>query len=110
MTYFLKIWKYYKVFQHSPLGHSEPLHEQYFQMESAPDLQMTIVLTLCLLYKIISAEAISAIAIEVVNKTHTHRHIHTLNVAILSKGSFTHVHFLVHEQYEIDRKIHMPLY
>lgn len=66
-----------KIFQHSPLGHSEPLHEQYFQMESAPDLQMTIVLTLCLLYKIISTEAISAIAIEVVNKTHTHRHIYT---------------------------------
>ena len=64
-------------------------------MESAPDLQMTIVLTLCLLYKIISTEAISAIAIEVVNKTHTHTdthtHTHTLTVFILSKGSFPHV-------------------
>ena len=58
-------------------------------MESAPDLQMTIVLTLCLLYKIISTEAISAIAIEVVNKTHTQTH--TLSVVILSKGSFPHV-------------------
>ena len=78
-------------------------------MESAPDLQMIIVLPLYLLYKIISTEAISTIATEVVN-THTHTDTHTLTVAILSKGSFTHVHFLVHEQYEINRKIHISIF
>ena len=78
-------------------------------MESAPDLQMIIVSPLYLLYKIISTKAISTIATEVVN-THTHTDTHTLTVAILSKGSFTHVHFLVHEQYEINRKIHISIF
>ena len=72
---------------------------------------MIIVSPLYLLYKIISTEAISTIATEVVNThTHTHTHTHTLSVAILSKGSFTHVHFLVHEQYEINRKIHISIF
>lgn len=70
-----------------------------FQMETAPDLQMTIVLSTALLNKIISTMATSAIAIESIRKRNT------LNVAILSKRSSTHSHFLNYNQYEINTRL-----
>lgn len=61
---------------------------QCFQMESAPDLQMTIVLTSCLPYKMIFTDAISAIAMEAIKKRNT------LNITVLGKESSTLSHFL----------------